>query len=162
MLDSHDPLRSIISPQAIRIEHSRVLQIRLRDIDRRARHFLEAQHAVPCHILNRHERAVGQDDHIEVAVADENAVRGLDNLWQHELDRVSRGVAFLFGAGISADEDAARTLGPVDVLRRVDCGFHIRAIEVGCRAWVGVHELCGEGQHIPEERALLYLKIVSL
>ena len=161
MLDPHDPLRSVISPQAVPIEHSRVLQIRLGDVDRGARHLLETQHAVPRHVLDRHEGAVGQDDHVEVAVADQDAVRGLDDLRQHELDRVRGVVAFLFRAGVSADEDAAGAFGPVDVFWCMNGGFDVRAVEIGCCAWVGVHELGGEGEDVPEERALLDLILLA-
>ena len=80
------------------------------------------------------------------------------------LDRVGGEVAFGFGpAGVeavdfcAADEDGVDgAFGPGDVGRGVDGGFDVGAVEVGGWGVVGaVDELGGEGEHVPEEGALL-------
>ena len=79
------------------------------------------------------------------------------------LDWVGREVAFAFGAAgvvavyfFTADEDwVSGAFCPVDVGGRVDGGFDVRTVEIGGGAFGGVDELGGEGDDVPEERALL-------
>lgn len=88
MLNAHNALRPVPTRYRIRVtrEHVRVHQIRDRDVDRCRWGFLEAQLAVPRHVLDGHERAIGQDDHVVIPVADEDAVSGLDDLGQNMLN----------------------------------------------------------------------------
>ena len=72
-------------------------------------------------------------------------------------------VAFAFGtAGVvgslwrTADEDAlGGAFGPGYVGRCVQCGFHVRTVEIRICAVGRVDQLGGERQHVPEQRALL-------
>lgn len=156
MLHAHSPLRPIDPLIPIRRKHSLVLQIRLGNDNGRRGLGLEAQFAVPGHVLDGHEGAVCDDDHVEVAVCDEDAVRGLDDLREDVLDRVGGEVALALGAAVAAREDGVDgACGPVDVRRGVDGGFDVGAVEVCGGAFGGVDELGGEGEDVPEERALL-------
>ena len=163
MLHAHGALRPVDSTVTVGVKHTRVFQIDFGDDNRRVRLRLEAQLAVPCHVLDGHEGTVRDDDHVEVAVGDEHAVRGFDDLREDVLDRIGREIAFAFGAAVvvavdfdTADDDGVDgTFGPVDVRRRVDGSFDVRAVEVGHGAFGGVDELGGEGEDVPEERALL-------
>lgn len=163
MLHTHCSLWPIKARGPICREHSLVLQIRLRDNDWCSWLALEAQLAIPGHVLNGHECAVRDDDHVEISVRDEHAIRGFDHLGEDVLDWIGREVAFAFGtAGVVAadfgttdDDGVDGAFGPVDVCGRVDGGFDVRAIEVGGSAFGGVDELGGEGEDVPEEGALL-------
>lgn len=163
MLHTHGPLRPIISCSAICSEHSLVLQVRLSDDNRGRRLLLEAQQAVPGHVLYRHKGAVGDDYHVEVSICDKHAVRGFDDLGEDMLNRVGAEVSFAFGAAVviavyfyTADEDwVDGAFGPVDVLGRVDGGFDVGAVEIDGSTFGGVDELGGEAEDVPEERALL-------
>ena len=106
--------------------------------------------------MDGQEGAVGDDDHVEVAVCDEDAVRGLDDLREDVLDGVGGEVAFALRAAVAAREDGVDgAFGPGDVSGCVDGGFDVRAVEVSCGAGGGVDELGGEGEDVPEEGALL-------
>ena len=164
MLYAHCSLRPIISCSPIGREYSLVLQIRLRDDDRCERLFLEAKLAVPGHVLDGHESTVCDDYHVEVSVGDEDAVRGFDDLGEDMLNWISGEVAFAFGSAVvvavffgAADKDGVDgALGPVDGRGCVDGGFDICAVEVCGRGACGaVDELGGEGEDVPEQRALL-------
>ena len=164
MLYAHCSLRSIISCSPVCREYSLVLQIRLRDDDGCKRLFLEAELAVPGHVLDGHEGAVCDDYHVEVPVGDEHAVRGFDDLGEDVLDWISGEVAFAFGSAVvvavffgAANEDGVDgAFGPVDGRGCVDGGFDICAVEVcGGGACRGVDELGGEGEDVPEQWALL-------
>lgn len=164
MLYAHGSLRPIISSGPVCRKYSSIFQIRLIDDDRRKRLFLEAKLAVPCHVLDGHQGAVCDDDHVEVPVSDEHAVRGFDDLGEDMLDRIGREVAFAFGPAVvvavlfgAADEDGIDgAFSPVDARGRVDGGFDICAVEVsGGGACGGVDELSGEGEDVPKQRALL-------
>ena len=164
MLYAHGSLRPIISCSPVCCKHGLVLQIRLRDDDRCRRLLLEAKLAVPCHVLDGHEGAVCDDDHVEVSVGDEHAVRGFDDLGENMLDWIRRKVAFAFGPAVvvavlfgAADEDGIDgAFGPVDGRGRVDGGFDICAVEVcGGGACGSIDELGGEGENVPKQRALL-------
>ena len=156
MLDAHRALRPIDPRILIRRKHRLVLQVWLGDDNGRGGLGLEAQFAVPGHVLDGEEGAVCDDDHVEVAVRDEDAVRGLDDLREDVLDGVGGEVAFALGAGVAAREDGVDgAFGPVDVRGRVDGGFDVCAVEVCGGAFGGVDELGGEGEDVPEEGALL-------
>ena len=100
MLHAHRPLRSVHAAVPVGVEHGLVLQIELLNHDRRGGLRLEPELAVPGHVLDGEQGAVGDDDHVEVPVGDEHPVRGFDDLWQHVLDRVRGQVAFAFGAAV--------------------------------------------------------------
>ena len=165
MLHTHHPLRPIQPLSAITIKHRRELQIRRRDFNRRGRLRLEPQRTVPRHVLDREQGAVGDDDHVEIAIADEHAVGRFDDLWQDGLDGVGGEITFGFGAaGVvvsragfgTADEDGIDgAFGPGYAGWGVQGGFHVGAVEVGVCAFGGVDELGGEGEDVPEEGALL-------
>ena len=125
---------------------------------------MEAQRAVPGHVLDGHEGAVGDDDHVKVTIRHEHAVRGFDDLREDVLDWIGGEVAFAFGAAIvvtvfllSTYEDGIDgTFGPADVLRGVDGGFHVGAVEICSTGSIGgVDELGGEADDVPKQRALL-------
>lgn len=125
---------------------------------------MEAKHAVPCHVLDGHEGAICDDDHVEVSVGHEHAVRAFDDLGENMLDWIGGKVAFAFGSAVvvavyfgAADEDGIDgAFGPVDAHGGVDGGFDIFAVEVcGGGACGLVDELGGEGEDVPKQRALL-------
>ncbi len=88
MLHAHGPLRPVNAIVPVLVKHGLVLQVRQLNDDRGRRLRLEAQLAVPGHVLDGHEGAVGDDDHVEVAVGHEDAVRGFDDLGEDVLDGV--------------------------------------------------------------------------
>ena len=163
MLHAHHPLRSINPRGVVISKDSLILQIRFLHHNRRRRLRLEAQFAVPSHILNSEQSAIGDDDHIEVAIGDEHAVRGFDDLWQDFLYGVRGEIAFAFGAaGVvgavfgAADEDAlGGAFGPGDRVGGVQGGFHVGPVEICVCACGSVDELGGKGEHVPEQRTLL-------
>ena len=156
MLDAHRALGPIDALIPIRCEHGLVLEIGLGDDNGGGGLGLEAEFAVPGHVLDGHEGAVCDDDHVEVAVCDEDAVRGLDDLREDVLDGVGGEVAFALRAAVAAREDGVDgAFGPVDVRGGVDGGFDVGAVEVCGGAVGGVDELGGEGEDVPEEGALL-------
>lgn len=163
MLYTHNPLRPIQSICAISSKNIRILQIRERNINRRSRLCLKPQLSAPSHVLDSEQGAIGDDDHIKVPIRDQHAVGGFDDLGQDFLDRVGGEVAFAFWpAGVvvsglwAADEDAAGgAFGPGDRLRVMEGGFDVGPIKVSGCAFGGVDELGGEGEHVPEEGALL-------
>lgn len=163
MLHTHGPLRSVISSSPVCSEHGLVLQIRLHDHNWRGRLCLEAKLTIPGHVLNGHEGAVCDDDHVEVPIRNEHAIRGFDDLGEDVLDWIRREVAFAFGAAVvvaayfnTADEDGVvGAFAPGDVRGRMDGGFDVGAVEVGGSAVGSVDELGGEGEDVPEKRALL-------
>ena len=104
VLLAHDALRVVQAADAVSHVGRAVQQIRQRDDDGSAGRRLETHLAIPGHVLDGQQRAVGQHDHVEIAVGDEHAVRGLDDLREHVLDGVEREVAVLLWAGV-ADED---------------------------------------------------------
>lgn len=158
MLNAHDSLRPIPACFAvIRIcEHSGVLQIWHRNIDRRRRTFLEPKLSIPRHVLNRHERAVSKNDHIVVAVADEYTVGSFNDLRKHMLDRIRGSVTFFFGTCAShfACKNRIVAFGPGDILGSVDGGFDVGAVEVRCCPRWCVNKLRGEGKDVPKKRTL--------
>lgn len=157
MLHPHRPLRPIQPLRPIRPEGILILQVRRRDHDRRARPLLEPQLPVPRHVLDREQGAVGDDDEVQVAVGDEHAVRGFDDLREDVLDGVGGEVAFGFGPGAeAAGEDGVFAADGPGGVGGVQGGFDVGAVEVrGWRADGVIEELRGEGEHVPEEGALL-------
>ena len=112
MLHAHNALRPIDTLPPILRKCTLIDQIRNSDIDGRGGLALEAKLAAPGHVLDGHEGAVSDDDHVKVAVGDEDALRGVDDLWEDGLDRVCGEVAFAFWAAgmivpllFAADED---------------------------------------------------------
>lgn len=106
---------------------------------------MEAELSVPGHVLYRHESSVCKDDHVVVAVADEDAICCFDDLRKDVLYRVRGEVSFPLWAA-AADEDAILAAdGPADIERSVHSFLDIGAVEVGCSAVGDVRELRGEG-----------------
>ena len=146
MLNPHNPLPGIQPRRAILRKDSRVLQIRNLDINRRRRLLLEAELAVPGHVLDAHQCSISDEDHVVVARRDQEAVRRFDDLRDDVLDRHGRRVRA---------EDAVLADLPVDVQRRVHGCFDVRAVEIGGGAVGREFEFCGEREHVPEQRAHL-------
>lgn len=153
VLHAHDALRVIQAAEAVGDEGRAVQQVRERDDDGGAGLLLEAHLAVPGHVLDGEQRAVGQHDHVEVAVGDEHAVRGLDDLREDVLDRIERVVAVLLWAAV-ADEDGPAALGPVDVEGGVHGLLHVCAVEVDGLARVDVGDVRWEAEHVGGDGAL--------
>lgn len=83
--------------------------------------------AVPCKIVKGKERSVGDEDHIEGAVADDDVV----GLFNYALERTTAGTG---GRGVVDAVDKDVFVGadhPVDVERRMDGFLDVGAIEVG-------------------------------
>ena len=104
---------------------------------------LEAERAVPGHVLDHEEGAVGNEDVVEQAVADEDVVRALDD---------AREDGHPGGRGGVGGEDAVGAFLPF-LLRRVDGGLHVAAVEVDVGAGRHVVEGAREAEHVPEQRA---------
>lgn len=151
MLNPHNPLRPIQPSGSIRGEHSLILQIWHGDVNRLRRRRLEPQLPVPRHILNSQQCAICQNNHVQVAIADKDAVGGFDDLREDFLDGVGRSVTFaLFGAAFADDDWVDGAFGPVDVFGGVHGALDVGAVEVGVGTGGGVDELSGEAQDIPE------------
>lgn len=104
---------------------------------------LEPERAVPRHVLDRQQRAVGDQDVVQRAVGDDGAVETLDDARQH-------GQAA--GRGVVRVEDAVGAFGPwLD--GRVDGLLHVASVEVDLRPVRKVVERAREAQHVPEQRA---------
>ena len=99
----------------------------------------EALGAVPGHVLDRHERTVGQEDKVEHSVADDSAVVLLDDTREDAEARWRRGVVV---------EDAVAALLPL-LDWSVDCTLHICAVEVDGGALREVANASWEAQNIP-------------
>lgn len=105
VLDTHDSLGSVSAGLVICFENVLVREVSDLDVDRGLGFPLEAEVTVPGHVLDCQQGAIGDDDHVKITVADEHAVRGLNNLRQNVLDRVCRRVALLLGPRVAANKD---------------------------------------------------------
>jgi len=103
--------------------------------------------AVPRHVLDHEESAVGDEDVVEEAVADDDVVGAGD-------DGGEDGEAGGRGGVGAVDEDVGRgAFGPVGVGWGVDGGLHVAAVEVDGRAGREVVEGSREAEDVPEEGA---------
>lgn len=116
------------------------------DVERFGGTSLEAGEVVPGHVLDAKEGSVGDEDHVEGAVADDDVV-GL-------LDDVGQGVeGGGFGGVAAVDEDLDGRAGcPGYVLWGVDGLLDVRAIKVDACAFGEVVETAGEAELVPEDR----------
>lgn len=95
---------------------------------------LEALEAVPGRVLEREERAVGREDVVEAADADDGVVGVLDDALQDLVLRGGRGGVARVRVGVAAAEDVlGGALVPRD-MGRVDCVLDVGAVEVDLRA----------------------------
>ena len=130
VLDAHDSLRAIETFGAVLVENGLVLQVRDLDVDGRARLLLEAELAVPGHVLDGQEGAVGDEDHVVVARCDQEAVGSFDHLGDDVLDR--------HGAVVRAQDALVAADHPVYIERGVHGLFDVRAVEIRLGAFGGV------------------------
>lgn len=87
---------------------------------------LEPELATPSHVLYGQQRAVGDEHHVEGAVADDDVLGVVDDVGQGRARRRRRAVRPVL-------EDAVLAHLPVDVLRGVDGALDVGAVEVdGC------------------------------
>ncbi len=165
VLHTHDTLRAIKTSSTVGSKDVRVLQVSQCNVDRRRRFLLETKLPAPRHVLNGKQRAVGDYNHIEVAVTHEDALGCVNDLREDVLDWVKRKVARAFWAASivaaarrlwAADEDGVDSaFGPVHVVRCVNCGLDVAPVEVCTCARGRINELCGKAEDVPEQRALL-------
>jgi hypothetical protein len=154
VLGAHEALRVIQAGEAVGHEGRAVLQVRQGDDDGRAGLRLEAHLAVPRHVLDGQQRAVGQHDHVQVAVGHQHAVRRLDDLREHVLDRVQRHVAVLLRPAVANEHGLCAALRPVDVQGRVYGELHVCAVEVDGLSGVGERDVRGEAERVRGNRTL--------
>lgn len=105
---------------------------------------LETLLSAPGHVLDGEEGAVGNDDVVERAVRDHGPVQALDDGGE---DGEGRGNAVVG----PADEDIGGGAFFPDLLRSVDGGLDVAAVEVDACAFGEVVERAGEAEDVPEE-----------
>ncbi len=96
-----------------------------------AREGLEALLAAPGHVLEGEDGAVGGEEEVEVADADEGVVDGVDDVGEHAVLRGAEGGVGEVGVVARAAEDVgAGALHPVCADGGVDGFLHVGAVEV--------------------------------
>lgn len=116
MLNPHRALRILKLTPELTNKQWAVFQVREVDDDGFGRCSLEAEGAVPRHVLDGEEGAVGDDDHVEVGVGDEDSVGCFDDAREDGLDGVEGDVAAAFGAAFTDEDCAVAAFGPFNVL----------------------------------------------
>ena len=106
----------------------------------------EALGAVPRHVLDGQEGAVGDEDHVEEAVADDGAVGALDDSGQDAEGGRQRVVV------VVDEHRLVCAFHPVDV-RSVDGGFDIGTVEVDLCSVGEVVERPRETEDVPQQWA---------
>jgi len=107
---------------------------------------LEALRAVPGHVLDHEEGAVGDEDVVEHAVGDDRAVEALDDGGE-DGEAAGRG-----GVGAVDEDGCGGAFLPV-CGGGVDRGLDVAAVEVDGCAGGEVVEGAGEAEDVPEEGA---------
>ena len=107
---------------------------------------LEALRAVPGHVLDHEQSAIGNEDVIQDAVGDDCAVEALDDMGQHRQTAGRRSVAII------ADEHALATFLPL-YDGCVDSFLHVGTVEVDLCAGGEVVEGAGKAENVPEQGA---------
>lgn len=104
---------------------------------------LEALSSAPGHVLDGEEGAIGHDDVVEHAVADNGLVQALDDAGEDG----EGGREAVVG---TVDEDVCGGTFFPDLLRSVDRGLHVAAVEVDAGAFGKVVEGSREAKDVPE------------
>lgn len=114
---------------------------------------LEPLHAVPRHVLQRHQGAVGRQQEIQVPDPDDGVIRRFDHALQHAVLRGAQGLVAGRGSGVAVAEDVGvGALHPV-CRRGVDGRLDVAAVEVhGCPRGEVVARV-DDAELAPEERA---------
>lgn len=153
VLNTHDTLSTIQAGGTVLSKDVGIHEIGDIDVDRLVRLFLEAKMAIPGHVLDTKERPVSYDDHVVIAVTDQDAVGALDDLGQDMFDGVGRGVALLLWARVSAHEDGLiRALEPGDI-GSVQGPLNIWSVKVYRRPDGFVVDRGWGSQYIPQQGA---------
>lgn len=106
-------------------------------VERSAWIFGKTLNAVPSHVLEGEEAAVGGDEHVEVTGADQDVVGVLNNVLERAVyGRWEGGVCVIFIA-VGEDVDVC-ALHPVGVGVDVESLLDIGSVEVNLNAWRGV------------------------
>lgn len=117
----------------------------IRNIEGLDGRLLKAKLAAKGHVLDSHERTVGQQNKVESAVANDDVFGLVDDIAEDG------------GAGrrglVVIDEDGAAAGCPFPVQGRVDGLFHVLAVEVDGGALGQVVEAAGEAEDVPQQRA---------
>lgn len=98
----------------------------VRDEERLFRRLLESLGAVPGHVLDRGEGAVGEEQEVQPSMADDGVVCALDHAGKRAQRARDGLVSFGEDIVLAADEVVGR--------RSVDDGLHVRAVEVVVRS----------------------------
>lgn len=152
VLDTHDTLGTVHSGHLVLSVDVGVVQVGQSDRNWGAGGRLEAQLAMPGHVLDREQGTVGQNDHVIVTIADKHTVCRLDHLREDMLDGVGREVTLLLGPTRATHKDGlVRALGPLDA-RSVQGTLDVFAIKVDRGAGGLVDQFRGEGKNIPRKR----------
>lgn len=115
---------------------------------------LEALHAVPSHVLQHEQGAVGGEEVVEVADADDGVVGAFDDVLQDSVlggaERVVRDALVVGGA---AEDVGGRALVPVGTDGGVDGFLDVGAVEVDSGAGGKVVTVVDDAELGPEVRA---------
>lgn len=99
---------------------------------------LEPELPTPRHVLDREQRAVGDQDHVEGAVADDDVLRPVDDPRDHRQSRA------LGRVGAVDEHVAVRAGQPARAGRGVESLLHVCAVKVeGCSVRL-VNKRCGD------------------
>ena len=128
-------------------QRARVVLRVVRDEELVRRLAREALGAVPRHVLDHEQGAVGDEDVIEGTVADDGLVEPLDHAGEDGEPAWGRGVG-----PVPREDVVVGALHPFSDWR-VDGLLHVRAVEVDGGSVGNVIERAGESEDVPEKRA---------
>lgn len=131
LVESQAPLSAPVTQVASAGQGAAVVLWVVGDEQRVARVLLETLHTVPGHVLEGEESAVGREEHVEVAGADDGVICVLDNALKDAVLRGPEGgiaeIHAVFGA---AENVGIGALLPVGADGSIDSGLHVRAVEI--------------------------------
>jgi hypothetical protein len=108
----------------------------VRRVERAAGVLLESLKAVPCHVLDGEEGAVGGEEHVQIAGADDGVVCVFDYALEDAvLGRARGSVAGVAGSVAVAEDVGIGALLPVGAHDGVERFLHVGAVEVDLGAW---------------------------
>lgn len=135
-VESQATLDTVATEVAGASERAAVVLRVVRSVEGRARVLLETLQAVPGHVLDGEQSAVGGEEHVEVTGADDGVVGVLDDTLEDTV-RGGAGAGVRGGAvvGAIAEDIGVGALLPVGTDRSVDGLLYVGAVEVDNFSW---------------------------
>ena len=153
LIERQTALRTPIANYTRASQRATIIFWMIRNIEFRARVCLQSLLAVPGHVLQSGERAIGGEDIIQVADSDNGVVRRLDHVLQGPVSRgARRSVAQILVVAGSAENVGGCALIPIRGWR-MDGFLHIAAVEVDYLGRRYVVSWVDASSHTPRVRA---------